>query len=638
MAFQHPPSFHPPQSPVAAPDMAQVQAQALVQELPQGQPHGRGQAQEPPAASQIHTQGRAREGTQGHALSQSQTRAQIQPLQSQPVAENEGWVVFSDAGSATDGTYLASTGCTPRAGRSHISDFGSAQSAARSYAFDEESEHAEGALDDDEDGEDGELDSLDSHLHAFRTVPSVYGAAREAELETSGATVLPTHDGLGSFRIDGMMTGEVVQDHLYSFERFNPRRVKRRRQMDGAAEDEQSERALGVERTRRIEAWRMEQSRLLVDEIQRETRRRQSMTSERRSSVEEREQEDDATLSNVEGPDADEVPSEDNESFWDRITKKVIRGLLGVDDDLLSIILGESLPEDKDPSKTPTTSPPFNTADGLIASSQDDQSSWEYRLLERIARELGILVNQLTDHPGAFTTYLHTQTKPLPYAGLPVIPETARDEPPPSHTDPLIPASSPSVEFQPTLQHTTQPISIPQGSTSLSERLLSPEDATPRATHVLSREEWEADLDIKMVFRYLRSRFVSKFVSPPPPSDFHTHASPHLATSHTADAAARAARVRQHHPLVRPYDRERERTRVSTWRATIPSTGGGISREGTHRRRSSSSCASESRMSASALGKMSGSSRHYWDFGPGSVGSGGSLLASTGAMGSWGEV
>jgi hypothetical protein len=77
---------------------------------------------------------------------------------------------------------------------------------------------------------------------------------------------------------------------------------------------------------------------------------------------------------------------------------------------------------------------------------------------------------------------------------------------------------------------------------------------------------------------------------------------------------------------------------VSTWRATVPSTGGGISREGTHRRRSSSSCASESRVSASALGKMSGSSRHYWDFGPGSVGSGGSLLASTGAMGSWGEV
>jgi len=37
------------------------------------------------------------------------------------------------------------------------------------------------------------------------------------------------------------------------------------------------------------------------------------------------------------------------------------------------------------------------------------------------------------------------------------------------------------------------------------------------------------------------------------------------------------------------------------------------------------------------LGKRSGSSRHYWDFGGQSVGSG-SLVAGVGGMGSWGEV
>ena len=138
----------------------------------------------------------------------------------------------------------------------------------------------------------------------------------------------------------------------------------------------------------------MEQSRVLVDEIQRETRRRkQSISTERRSLLEDREQEDAVTLSNVEGSTAD-VPSEENESFWNRITRRVIRDLMGIDDDLLSIIFGEALPEDDDLSTTPPANGPFDAAHSIIAANQQyDQSSWEYRLLERIARELGILVS-----------------------------------------------------------------------------------------------------------------------------------------------------------------------------------------------------------------------------------------------------
>jgi len=61
-------------------------------------------------------------------------------------------------------------------------------------------------------------------------------------------------------------------------------------------------------------------------------------------------------------------------------------------------------------------------------------------------------------------------------------------------------------------------------------------------------------------------------------------------------------------------------------------------------RRGSSSCASElSGHGIGGVGKrnsIGSGSRHYWDFGPGSVGSGGggSMIASTGGMGSWGEV
>jgi hypothetical protein len=69
-----------------------------------------------------------------------------------------------------------------------------------------------------------ELDSLDGYLHEFRE-----RSVDRQSVEASG-TVLPTHDGLGSFRIDETAMGEEVQEHLYAFERFNPRRVKRRRE------------------------------------------------------------------------------------------------------------------------------------------------------------------------------------------------------------------------------------------------------------------------------------------------------------------------------------------------------------------------------------------------------------------------
>ncbi|KAH8676860.1 hypothetical protein BGZ60DRAFT_268078 [Tricladium varicosporioides] len=564
---------------------------------------------------------------------------------SQQLADSQEWILFSpSAASTTDRGYTNSTVRTRTAGRSRISDFGSLDTAARSYGYglDEGSEHTEDAGDDEEDGE---LDSLDSHLHEFGQEPSVYreSTGMRDSGEASG-TVLPTHDGLGSFRVNQTLMGEDVQEQLYAFERYNPRRIKRRREsVELGILELENERAADAERTRRIEKWRMEQSRLLVDEIQKETRRRkQSLSSEKRPVLEarEQEQEDAATLSNV-GSTAyqeDEVVSDENESFWNRITKRVIRDLMGIDDDLLQILFGEAMPEDDDLSTTPPASRPLDPATGLIAAKQLDQSSWEYRLLDRIARELGILVNQLSDHPGAFSTYLQTQQIALPYAGLPVIPETVRDHQP-LRAEPekqLYTSTISGPEFQPTLPQTTQP--LPISSTSLAHAPPpEEEDSTPRATQTLSREEWEQDLDLKMVFRYLRSRITSKFSGHPasPSSNsvaFSTAGTSHLATASTADSAARAARVRQHHPLVshQPKTRRKSIDR-RTYRPTVPGIGGVLA-GGIGVRRGGSSCASVS-------GKRnSGSSRHYWDFGTGqSVGSG-SLITSTGGMGGWGEV
>jgi len=526
-----------------------------------------------------------------------QLPSQPQPLQTTPqttqdpsIRDSQEWILFSPG--AADST-ATSTARTRTAGLSHISDFGSLDTAARSYGYSVDDASSQ-AVD-----EDGELDSLDSHLHEFRTEPSVYrGETRES------GTVLPTHDGLGSFRVDG--AGQEVQEHLYAFERYNPRRrgsVKRRRDSVelGFLDDE-------VERTRRIERWRMEQSRLLVDEIQKETRRRkQSLSSERRVSVSvaDKEREDEASMNTDVGKEGRE-----EEGFWSRITRRVIRDLMGVDDELLSIIFGESLPQDDDLSSTPKAH-----SHNLVPV--DDSSSWEYRLLERIARELGILVSQISDHPGAFSTYLKTATAPLPYAGLPVIPETSR---------PLTQTSQDPAEpkFRPTL-----PLPIPS-STSLAPPAEQDINATPRAS-AMSREEWEKELDINLVFRYLRSRFSSSPSKPPtsPFPDSLSLSSPnfttsHLATASTADTAARAARVRAHHPLVKNGPGGRRRVDGRTWKVSVPAGG-----EGGLKRRGSSSCASETGKGAG------GSSRHYWDFGGRSSGSAGSF---GGGMGSWGEV
>ncbi|TGO10779.1 hypothetical protein BTUL_0126g00330 [Botrytis tulipae] len=594
--------------------------------------------------------------TQPNQDANSQTRSQQNAQETNGRLEaSQEWVLFSPAApSFTEGTYTASTGRTRgtrTAGHSRISDFGSLETAARSYGiYDDHDVDEDVDAQTEDDNEDAELDSLDSHLHEFRTDPSVYGNREDEE-----GPVLPKHDGLGSFRVDGI--GEDVQQHLYAFEQYNPRRVKRRRESLEIGEMAlESEKAAEMERTRRIEIWRLEQSRALVDEIQRETRRRkQSMSSEKRSTVvEDKEQEDLATLNNVEAEPAPTITRE-NDSLWNRLTRRVIRDLMGIDDDLLSIIFGESLPIEEELSKASGRAIPIPAT-----VTQPDKGSWEYRLLERIARELGLLVNQLSDDPGAFTTYLQSQQTPLPYAGLPVIPESASSSNSNMATSIPLPDleldqeqeehlastlnTDHDLKFHPTIP---QPISIPKQSKA--EEL---EDSTPRQSYSapITREEWERDLDIKMVFRYLKSRFTSRSdnVSAPTASSSGSVLSKstreNLAVENTPDSLARVARVRAHHPLV-----------------NLKANNGGVRKRGVVGRRGSSE--SGVGLGLGGLGKVmglgsggvpiggtlkslrigSGSSRHYWDIG-GSLGGSstrGSVVVGGGGgagMGAWGEV
>lgn len=561
---------------------------------------------------------------------------------------SQTWVLFSpptDAG--TSASYLGSVQeSQPTPGRSRLSDGGSLNTAGRSDIISGQY-HIGGhsAFEDSIGEEDAELDSLDSHLPDFRSLPSPYSQlASQRQALSHTIPVLPTHDGLGSFRVDTQPAPSDFQEQLYAFERFNPRRVRRRREsLDLAQLALAQEDAQEADRNRRIEAWRLEHSQFLLDEIKKETRRRkQSEASTHKLRAEKHTAEEIATMSTVsEAPQDTKVgawhdhdmehAASGQQGLWSRVTRKVIRDLMGIDDRLLSILFGEALPDEEDLASTPKASAPSgHPASAHYESESSDDSTWHVRLLERVARELGLLVNQLSSHPGAFSTYLDVQHMPIPYAGLPVIPETVVDinEAAEKKADDSVPSMP---QFQPTVPRPAQPIAIP-GSRSFALPLNPAQSILGdgnSSTHTFTQQEWEQDLDIRLVFRYLRSRFTSGR----PSSASFTSGTSHLATASTQDAAAKAARVRQHHPLVsHAHQRGTRAADRRAFKATVPPNPVIL------RHAAPGSCASQSTRRSARRSSMSSrhSSRHYWDIG-GSMGTG-SMIASTGALGTWGEV
>ncbi|KAJ4396641.1 hypothetical protein N0V93_000862 [Gnomoniopsis smithogilvyi] len=570
---------------------------------------------------------------------------------------SQTWVLFppaTDAGTST--SYFSSVqDDQPTPGRSRISDLGSLQTIAHSDYILSEPAHTEIAGDDEPVEDDAELDSLDSHLPDF---------IHPGGLQQS-TTILPGHDGLGSFRIDSRALAADMQEQMYQFERYNPRRVKRRREsLELGQLALESEEAQEAARRRRIEEWRLEHSRILLEEIQKETRRRRESTvsaltnklrrGSQASTLDTGAEEaalstvDDATTDpSVAGTewhdqDASELALGSGESdeagLWSRITRKVIRDLMGLDDRLLCVLFGEALPEDLDLEADDLSSTP--KASAQVGSETDSSSSWQLHVLDRIARELGHLVNQLSahPHPGAFSTYVRMQQQPLPYAGLPAIPEIAAvPAPAPTTVDAEHArsaqrrASSFSVseeasampalpQFQPTLQSIphSRPMDIPGAKNAETLADVSGGSTSDSFT----QQEWEQDLDIKLVFRYLRNRFTSSRPSQP---------SSQAPTSPETAAARAAARVRQHHPLVH----QRRKSFKVSGGPSVPSQI--VHPHG--------SCASQSTRRSGRRGSLSvsssrHSSRHFWDIGVAAGGSvcSGSLIASTGPMGSWGEV
>jgi hypothetical protein len=553
--------------------------------------------------------------------------------------ESQEWVLFSPvAPSTTARTQTTSTDCTPRtAGLSHLSDFGSLDTAARSDQNDDDITYHE-----TDDGE--ELDSLDDGLHAFHE-PSEYGAPT-GRLQQSGDTVLPTHDGLGTFQPDGTM-----QENMWHFERHVPRRRHARRRSSVQrrldALDEVEELNQEQDRRQRIEKWRLEQSKALLEEIERETRRRRRMSivSAARSRKDSAHLEEQRTASRVTQSVSDgqsETSDEGSEhlSFWQRLTRRVIRDLMGIDEDTLSVIFGEALPEEatSTPIRDPITGPTIDTTLQALDVASFPDEPWEHRLLERVAQELGILVHQLSGHPGAFSTYRRTQETPE-YVGLastivPPLFTTRTSALPLTISQPS--ASSPaSAQFAPSFP--AQQSSNTYSEASLwgieEEREVDPLDSfrTPPAVAVnavdelaLEREYWEQELDVKMVFNFLIKRFSSRR---PSSSSSNRRSLSAPGVDRESSSARRAAIIRQHHPLV---NQSNERVVASSSKAHEPTKIDTVFRAQYNPQtslrsqvlKSSSSCASQSTKKSKI---SNNSSRNYWDLG-GSAGSG-SVLA-----------
>ena len=561
--------------------------------------------------------------------------------QNSPDDESTQWVLFSPSqdASVTDHTLSASERTH---GPSRLSDFGSFDTRTRSGTGTGVDEPANDD-NDDEDDDATEWDSLDDGLHAFPDPSS----SSPQDAQTSSAPpspsqgVLPAHDGLGGFFA---ASTRPAQEQLWQFERFNPNHRRStppelhlrsmssiRRQLDTVAESEE----VDVERERweRIERWRLDQSHAMLREVERETRFR------RRNSRVSLTSNNNGASSSLTAGVQQSTTNQSSESFWQRITRKFIRNLIGINDDsLLFVILGETLPgEDPTSAEYDFNAMMEKELDSVPNNHDDDERRhWQARLLQRIARELGVILHQFVGHPGgqgAFTAFSQlSEGISNEYAGMPVVRSDAvsrrnrslSDAPEATTTTSAASASNnnttnnnvtsiQSPVFNPTLNERSEHASNWGIEEEEQQQLDGRLSETARLQQ--EREYWERDLDVKMIFRYLRDRFGGNTARDN--SDdvdggdarLYTHHNRVSSTStgQSLDPSRRAAVIRHHHPLV-----AHAHSRSTTARPAPAQSNQRF------RRKSSSSCASRQSAKLSVISSkrtLTGSSRNYWDIG-----------------------
>lgn len=461
------------------------------------------------------------------------------------------------------------------------SDIGNVITAASPVLSRREGEEDE---EEDEDEEDSYAES--DSLEAFR--------------DHEGSVMLPTHDGLGSFHSSPILGGfHSLEESL---------RIVAASARGGDESDTYS----------RIEKWRVEQGQALIEEIQLATRRRRLSIISRQSGETPQDiglsEEDSASMGGISDGDGTSdtratsrahsvkgTPSD--ESFLKRITRCFIRDIIGLDDNLLEVIFGEALPAEAyvDPScpVSAKTSTSINTTlshDALIKKDVEE------RIFSRIAKELGALVNLYTQYPhsgeGPFSTLRRPIKDDREEEGTRTPQPSQIRKPEQQDFD----STFPQIQFTPTLSAMRHD---PEEDSHAA--LWGIEEEQQEDVHLL-REYLEQDLDLRLVFSFLRSRFSGQ-----PTSRLTPVASP----------TTRTIPLHHNHPLTNRNSCRRRGSSSTISKQLSPTTspvgcllpkvGGG-----------SSYCANQERAAANDQRSSKASSRsrgHYWDVAT-SVGSG----------------
>ncbi|CAF9914945.1 MAG: hypothetical protein GOMPHAMPRED_008336 [Gomphillus americanus] len=456
-----------------------------------------------------------------------------------------------------------------------ISDFGSLNTIPQSGGEDL-SDIVEDVIDD--------LDSLDDGLQEFRDT----SAYRTSDLHNG--PILPAHDGLGSFH---PAKTQFEQDSTPYTERITPQSDLNRPipRLDDLHNEQWDEEGLERSLHDRVEQWRLEQSKIVLEEIEKERRKAEAKQRLQESLLARNQV---ATSDVLSDPKSLEETS--GESIWQQLARHVMKDLIGVDDVVLSAIFGEDLIPEEELSKTPTP-------DVYISRSAIDEPE-ESGMWNRLIKELRQLAQGLSSDTLMTKEQLAGQ---LDYAGIPVSwleDRLTRSNPP---------ELSVSAQFKPTLPSTSMPLPLGsqlEGSTA-------------------EQEYWEQVPNLKTVISYLYQRFGSS----PTTNKQHTTSS----TQKAQEALQRAAIIQQCHPLIsrnhhhyyHTRNKKHPRQSSSSYRAGSLTSG---MPHFTSLKRRSSSCASWS-TKRSRRGE-SNASRNYWDLGE-STGSGSLVFAGVGA---WGEV
>ena len=579
-------------------------------------------------------------------------------IEQQALDDSREWILFpTTLSSSATVTEQSSTARTARtATHSRLSDLESVNARTPSTADLAGRRPSFGGTEESVDETDHDLDSLDDGLHAFQAHEPSRLLSSHFHLSSS---ILPRHDGLGGFaalrEAAGLRPGESVKSLGSRKRSFDSHRQGDAHNVAApmrATAHRIEEGPLKEERRQRIEQWRSDHSRTICREIEKETRRqsaevsRQSGSGVRHASRAKSgvwDQRRPSLTAHVEIEGA-ETTGEEDRTLLERIFNRVVHDILGIDDQTLALIFGESLTSDETPVSdglpvAKAARLEDQVGDYGVSEDPDASKPWQ-KATKRFARELGFLMEHISHHPSEDTIYESGEraiTEPTSSRTHPPRPSNARR--PLSQSPPDQITASNSIAFTPTLQRTA-PVDLDERAAAdaatfaslwgIESSFDSPETAAAIRDSELKRKYWEASPDLKTIF----SRFVyTRLNSSPALEDENSgtklaapsypHSSPPRNLPATAPSAAslrRAALISQYHPLTSDHHNPHHYRSHSYQHRHSSHSHRRTSQHKPWRQSESSVCGSESLrhgMGSSRATTSLSTSRNYWDIGGG---------------------